>query len=132
MAFEVWPTVTVPIRMVPDTYDEQLERWVDSFQPEQGDPIEGEAASFKSDLVSWDQFNTWAEFSALTTFYRTTLQSGIKAFTLTNPFSGVALQVFKFVQLPKATSAFSRQTVTTPTLQGLLTYRIPIRLRRIN
>lgn len=130
MAFDAWPG-TVPVRMVLGTYTETMERWVDSFPPEQGPPIEGVSGSGSNDLVSWDQFLTWTEFGNLKTFYRTTLNSGTKYFTLANPLSG-ASETFMFVEVPQAPVIQGKFKANDATEKARMTFRVSIRLRRFN
>ena len=130
MAFDVWPD-TVPVRMILGTYTEKIERWVDSFNPEQGPPIEGISSTISTDIIGWDQLLTWTEFSLLKTFYRTTLNSGTKYFTLANPFSGTS-ETLMFVEPPEAHDLGAQQTASNNTDRRRITYRITIRLRRFN
>lgn len=130
MAFDVWPA-TVPTRMIPGTYREKMERFVDTFQPEQGPPIEGVSGSVANDIVTWEQFLTHNEWTALKTFYRTTLNHGTEYFTLTNPQSGSS-ETFQFTAEPEAADIAAQVHAQTSDLKRLLTYRVSIALRRFN
>lgn len=130
MAFDIWP-VTVPVRMVPGSYREKIERMVDAFQPEQGPPIEGISGSVSNDIVSWDMLVTHNELALLKTFYRTTLNQGAAYFTLANPQSGSS-ETFGFTAEPEASDLGARTSVQTSASKGLLNYRVTLSLRRFN
>jgi hypothetical protein len=131
MAFDAWSTVTIPIRMVRGSYSETMERWVDSFEPEQGPPIEGVSGSVSTDLVSWDQLSTWTEFGSLKTLYRTTLNNGTEYFTLTNPLNG-ASETFQFIEPPQGQVIPAKFKADNATEKARITYIVSIRLRRFN
>ena len=59
------------------------------------------------------------EWAALKTFYVTTLQHGVLAFTLTNPFDGVS-GLYKFAAAPKIIGRV-----------GALKVRVPISLWKL-
>lgn len=99
MTFAVWP-LTVNAYALRNTYTEQPERYVNTFTPGHGDPIESPATSRETAIVSYDGRYTQAEWDALRLFYFETLSSGVLPFALINPETG-RLGIYKFTQAPQ-------------------------------
>lgn len=119
MALAAWPG-TVPNEALYGTYTEQPEPVVDSFQPEQGPPIEGIAGSLETDQVSYAIMLTNAERAALMTFWRTTLSQGTEYFTATNPAYG-GTETYRFTEPPQAQAQQTK----------IAAYRVDIKLQRL-
>jgi hypothetical protein len=121
MAFPAWDTTNYNNNALRDSYHEKPERWnVDSFEPDNGPPLEGLNAATSTDQISFELKLTATEWANLRTFWRTTLSSGIAYFTMTNPLTGTAGENYKFVSEPELRSVFQ------------LKYRVTVSLRRFN
>ena len=118
MAFDVWP-VGIPNKALVGTYSERVEPWTDSFQVEEGPPMEGPSGTMRTDLISYEIILDNTDRAALMTFYQTTLEQGVKYFTTANPEYG-GTETYKFAQAPEVRSL----------VPG--TYRVSVSLRRFH
>src|SRR6185312_5208135 len=101
MSIPAWPSGSVTNSPLADSYNEEPEDWnVDSFQPEQGPPIQGINSTASTDAISYNINITPTEWGALNTFWRVTVSSGVLKFSWNNPATGNA-ETVQFLVAPK-------------------------------
>jgi hypothetical protein len=92
---------TVPWCATDNSYSEEPERNVVSFQPAVGRPKQRRRSSIADDLISFTRLMTRDQWEELKTFYRDELFDGVLPFTAGHPAdAGVA--TFIFTAAPKA------------------------------
>lgn len=95
-----WPA-EVPEHVLHDSYREEPERNVSSFDTEFGPPLESRATTVATTLIDAQYWLTKTEHDALLDFYVNDLADGVLPFTRTHPSSGVAGTTMKFREPPK-------------------------------
>src|SRR5262245_10804196 len=120
-----WPA-TVPLTAARESYREEPERHVRTYDPPVGASAERQQTRLDTMLVSFDIEMTFTQWDALAAFYRNTIADGILPFTRPSPRNPTGpSSTFKFIGEPVA------RDIEGATTDGSERCRVSIALRQI-